>query len=559
MLRREFLSLLGAAGAAGFPLGNDARAGDGDPYELPAFGGVSLLHFTDTHAQLRPLFFREPAVNVGVGPLDGQPPHLVGDALLARYGIAVGSREAYAFSHLNFEAAARRYGRVGGFAHLATLVKRLRAQRPGALLLDGGDTWQGSATALWTRGQDMVDAQRLLGVDCMTGHWEFTLGAERVEEIVRGDLAGRTSFLAQNVSTSDFGDSVFPSHAVREVNGHRVAIVGQAFPYTPVANPRYNVPDWDFGVEPERLQTLVDTLRAHGTEVVVLLSHNGMDLDLALARRVRGLDAILGGHTHDAVPIAIEVPGPDGRTLVTNAGSHGKFLGVLDLDVRHGRVADYRYRLLPVFSELLAPDPDMAALVDRHRAPYLARLGERLAETEILLYRRGNFGGTFDRLILDAMLRVMDCEIALSPGFRWGPTVLPGQPVTMEDVMSQTAITYPATFVSLMTGSDLKATLEDVADNLFNPDPFRQQGGDMIRVGGLRFRIDPYAAMGRRISGMMFGGEPIDPGRTYKVAAWAGREEGRSGPPIWDVVARYLRDVRTVVARDTEPPYGHES
>jgi S-sulfosulfanyl-L-cysteine sulfohydrolase len=559
MLRREFLGLLGAAGAAGFALGDDGSTRGGDPYDLPAFGNVSLLHFTDTHAQLRPVFFREPAVNVGVGALDGQPPHLVGTALLRRYGIPAGTREAHAFSHLDFQAAAHRYGRVGGFAHLATLVKRLRAGRPGALLLDGGDTWQGSATALWTQAQDMVDAQRLLGVDCMTGHWEFTLGAERVQEIVRGDFAGRTAFLAQNVATSDFGDIVFPSHALREVNGHRVAIVGQAFPYTPVANPRHMMPDWDFGVEPERLQGLIDTLRAHRTEVVVLLSHNGMDLDLALARRIRGLDAILGGHTHDAVPIALQVQGPAGRTLVTNAGSHGKFLAVLDLDVRDGRVSDFRHRLLPVFSDLLPADPDMAALIDRHRAPFRSRLEERLADTEILLYRRGNFGGTFDRVILDAMLREMDCEIALSPGFRWGPTVMPGDPVTREDVMSQTAITYPATYAVPMTGRELKSTLEDVADNLFNPDPFRQQGGDMVRVGGMRFRLDPYAPMGRRISGMTFAGEPVDAGRVYKVAAWAGREEGRTGPPIWDVVERHLRDVKTVVARPLDPPYGQES
>jgi len=558
MNRRDFLGVMNAAALAGFGSIRAAAAAGADPYELPPFGNVTLLHITDTHAQLLPLYFREPSVNIGVGKQAGKLPHLVGRELLQQFGIAPGTRAAYAFSHLDFEAAARRYGRVGGYAHLATLLKRVRAQRKDSLLLDGGDSWQGSATALWTNGQDMVDAGRLLGIDCMTGHWEFTLGAARVEELVRGDLAGHTAFLAQNIATSDFGDSVFPSHTIREVNGCRIAIVGQAFPYTPVANPRWKVPDWDFGVEPERLQALIDTLRAHAVDAIVLLSHNGMDLDLALARRVSGIDVILGGHTHDAVAIAIEVTSASGRTLVTNAGSHGKFLGVLDLDVRHRRVVDYRYRLLPVFSDLLPADAEMTALIARHRAPFVDRLTERLAETEVVLYRRGNFAGTFDQLILDAMLHVMDCEIALSPGFRWGAAVLPSSPVTLEDVMNQTAITYPAATVSAMTGRELKAMLEDVADNLFNPDPFYQQGGDMIRVGGIAYALDPYAGAGKRISRLSFRGAPLDAQRSYKVAAWGGREEGRQGPPIWDVVATHLRDIKVVRSSIPQVPFGLE-
>jgi S-sulfosulfanyl-L-cysteine sulfohydrolase len=509
------------------------------------------LHITDTHAQLNPIHFREPNVNLGVGAAIGRPPHLVGEALLKHFGIRPGTREAHAFTYLDYVAAARAYGALGGFAHLATLVKKLRASRPGALLLDGGDSWQGSATALWTKGQDMIDAQKALGVEVMTGHWEFTLGAERVREVVDKDFAGRIDFIAQNVKTVDFGDPVFPPYVLRTVDGVAVAIVGQAFPYTPIANPRYFVPEWTFGIQDEALQKVVDEVRGKGAQAVVLLSHNGMDVDLKLATRVRGLDAILGGHTHDGVPQPTIVDNAGGKTLVTNAGSNGKFLAVLDLDVKGNRVADFRYRLVPVYSALLPADPEMAAVIARHRAPYAAKLAARLAVTEGLLYRRGNFNGTADQLILDALIAEKNAEIAFSPGFRWGTTLLPGEPITFEHLMDQTAITYPYVTVNELSGEAIKTILEDVADNLFNPDPYYQQGGDMVRVGGLSYTIAPDAPMGRRISGMMLGGKPIDATRKYKVAGWASvSEEARAagGEPVWDVLARHLRAKKTVRA-----------
>jgi sulfur-oxidizing protein SoxB len=554
--RRDFLNVLAAAAAAGLALDRRAAlAGQGDAlYDLPAFGNVGLLHFTDCHAQLNPVHFREPSVNLGVGSAVGRPPHLVGDALLMHFGVPAGSAQAHAFTHLDFAQAAKTYGKVGGFAHLATLVKRLRAQRPGAILLDGGDTWQGSATALWTRGQDMVDACLTLGVDVMTAHWEFTYGQERVQQIVEGDLKGRIDFVAQNVKTTDFGDPVFPPYVIREINGVPVAIIGQAFPYTPIANPRHFVPEWTFGIQEENLQPLVDQARAKGAQVVVLLSHNGMDVDLKLAGRVSGIDAILGGHTHDGIPAPTLVANAKGKTLVTNAGSNGKFLGVLDLEVKGGRVADYRYRLVPVFSNLLAPDPQMAALIEKVRAPYAARLAEPLAVTEGLLYRRGNFNGSFDQLILDALMQVKGAQVAFSPGFRWGPTLLPGQTITREDVMDQTAITYPSTTLTDMTGATIKAVLEDVADNLFNPDPYYQQGGDMVRVGGLTYTCEPNAKMGARIQDMRLGGEPIEVGKTYKVAGWAPVAEGAQGEPVWDVVETYLKDRKLIAPPKVNTP-----
>jgi sulfur-oxidizing protein SoxB len=547
--RGEFLRALALAVAAGLPVGARFAAAQDGFYDVPAFGNVTLLHFTDCHAQLLPVWYREPSVNLGVGEGAGKPPHLVGARLLERFGLRPGSREAHAFTHLDFVGAARVYGRLGGFAHLATLVKRLRARRSGAILLDGGDTWQGSATALWTRGQDMVDAAKLLGVDVMAGHWEFTLGAERVKEIVEKDFKGRIDFVAQNVVTKDFEDPVFPGYVLREVNGVPVAVIGQAFPYTPIANPGYFVPEWTFGIREDNLQKTIDAARARGAHVVVLLSHNGMDVDLKLAGRVRGLDAILGGHTHDGVPAPTVVANPGGRTLVTNAGSNAKFLGVLDLDVRAGRLADWRYRLLPVFSNLLPADADMAALIRRVRAPYEARLGEPLAVTEGFLYRRGNFNGPFDQVMVDALREVRGAQIAFSPGFRWGPTLLPGETITLEHAMSQTAITYAHTTLTEMTGEQIKAILEDVADNLFNPDPYYQQGGDMVRVGGLTYACAPRAPMGVRISDLRLNGAPLEAGRTYKVAGWASvSEESRQagGPLAWDVLATYLRAKKTL-------------
>jgi len=550
-----------AAAAAGLPV-TDARALDlssGSKFYdgVAPFGNVSILHFTDCHAQLTPMLYREPSVNLGAGAARGRPPHLVGEHLLKFFGIPPGSRDAHAFTSLDFTRAAKAFGRMGGFAHLATLVAKLKSTRPGALLLDGGDTWQGSATSLWTRGQDMIDAQKLLGVDVMTGHWEFTYGAQRVREVVAKDFAGRIDFVAQNVRTADFGDPVFPSFVMKIVNGVPVAIIGQAFPYTPIANPRYFMSEWTFGLQEESMQKVVDEARGKGANAVILLSHNGMDVDLKMASRVTGIDVILGGHTHDDVPRPTIVANRGGTTVVTNAGSNGKFLAVLDLDVKSGKLSDFRYRLLPVFSNLLLPDRAMADHVRNVRAPFASKLDEELAVTEGLLYRRGNFNGTADQLILDALMAEKDVPIAFSPGFRWGTALLPGQVIRMEDLMDQTAITYPHVTVSEYTGEMIKTILEDVADNLFNPDPYYQQGGDMVRVGGMKYAIDPDAAMGKRITRMELQGKPIDAGRTYKVAGWASVSEetkNAGGEAIWDVCARHLRATKIVKLKTPNVP-----
>ncbi|GAB1392395.1 thiosulfohydrolase SoxB [Rhodocyclaceae bacterium] len=557
MNRREFLQILAAASAAGFALNSRellAAQGGEKLYDLPRFGNVHFLHFTDCHAQLLPIWFREPNVNIGLGGAVGKVPHIVGEKLLKTYGIQPGGMEAHAFTYLDFAQAAKTYGKVGGFAHLATLVKQLRAGRPGALLLDGGDTWQGSGTALWTKGQDMVDACKLLGVDMMSPHWEFTLGHERVKQIIEKDFAGKIEFLAQNVKTTDFGDPVFKPYAIRVMNGVKVAVVGQAFPYTPIANPRYMVPDWTFGIQDEEMQKAVNAARGEGAQVVVVLSHNGMDVDLKMASRVTGIDAILGGHTHDGVPQPVKVQNKSGVTLVTNAGSNGKFLGVLDFDVKGGKVSDFRYKLLPVFSNLLAADKEMAALIEKIRAPYLGKLEEKLAVSEGLLYRRGNFNGSWDQLILDAMMEVKGADLAFSPGFRWGTSILPGQAITFEHVMDQTAITYPMSTLTEMSGEQIKTILEDVCDNLFNPDPYYQQGGDMVRVGGLTYACDPNAKIGSRIQDMRLAGKPLDAAKKYKVAGWAPVAEGATGEPIWEVVARWLRDKKTITPRQLNTP-----
>ena len=551
--RREFLQMLAVAAAGGAPLSERAGAAAREDafYELPAAkGSVTLLHFTDCHAQLLPCHFREPDVNLGVHAALGKPPHLVGEALLKHFRISPNTHAAHAYTPIDFEHAARRYGRTGGFAHLAALVKRVRAERPGALLLDGGDSWQGSATSLWTQGRDMIGASRLLGVNVMTGHWEFTYGAGRVQEAVAKDL-GPIEFLAQNVRTLDFDEPVFKPYALREVNGMPIAIIGQAFPYTPIANPRHFVSEWTFGIQEENLQKRVDEVRAKGAQAVVLLSHNGMDVDLKLASRVTGIDLILGGHTHDAVPEPVAITNRSGRTLVTNAGSHGKFLAVADLDMSGGKVRDIRYRLLPIFADLLRPDPEMTAHIQKVRAPFDGKLAEKLAVTESLLYRRGNFTGTFDQVILDALMETQGAEIAFSPGFRWGATLLPGEAITFEQLMNQTAITYPYVTLNSMTGEAIKGILEDICDNLFNADPYYQQGGDMARIGGMHYRCDPTQKIGARISGMTLKGRPIEPGKVYKVASWAPVAEGASGEPIWDLLARYLRSKKVV--RGIEP------
>jgi S-sulfosulfanyl-L-cysteine sulfohydrolase len=554
MNRREFLNVLAAASTSGmlFPSSfSRAEKSAEELYDAPRFGNVSLLHITDCHAQLKPIYFREPSVNLGIGSMSGCAPHIVGETFLKHFKIPPNSATAHAFTYLDFARLAEVYGKVGGFAHLTTLVKRVRAARPGALLLDGGDTWQGSATAMWTQGQDMVDAAKLLGVDLMTLHWECTYGQDRVREIAEKDFDGHIEILAQNIKTADFGDTVFKPYVLRDVNGVKVAIIGQAFPYTPIANPRYMVADWTFGIQEDNMQKTVDEARAKGAKVVVVLSHNGMDVDLKMASRVCGVDAIFGGHTHDGMPAPSIVDNPRGKTLVTNAGSNGKFLGVLDLDVRDGRVADYRYRLLPVFANLLTPDPAMAAMIEKIRAPYQEKLAAPLAVSESLLYRRGNFNGSFDQMILDALISEKNAEIAFSPGFRWGTTILPGEAITLENVMDQTAITYPYVTLSNLTGAQIKDILEDVCDNLFNPDPYYQQGGDMVRVGGLSYACDPTARSGERIDSMELNGKPLEAGKTYKVAGWAPVAEtakDAGGEPIWDLVTRYLQSKKTIPA-----------
>lgn len=512
-------------------------------YDIPAFGNVSLLHFTDCHAQLRPIYYREPSINLGVGSRWGKVPHLVGQPLLQYFGIAPASRDAYAFTHLDFNQAAQDFGKVGGFAHLATLIKQLKAGRPQAWLLDGGDTWQGSATALWTAGQDMVDVALALGVEVMTGHWEFTHGAKRVQHVVEHDFKDRLAFIAQNIVREEDGSPIFPPYVIREQNGIPVAIIGQAFPHTPKANGAQFTPDWAFGIDEARLQQLIIEVRGKGAQVVVLLSHNGMDIDLRLASRVSGLDIVLGGHTHDGVPVPVLVPNPTGKTIVSNAGSHGKFLAVIDFDVKDGRVGDYRYHLLPVFSDLLPADPQMQATIDRVRAPYHAQLQEPLGEAQQLLYRRGNFNGSWDQLIVDALLEVNDAEIAFSPGFRWGTTLLPGQIITREHLMEQTAITYPDTSVVQMTGIEIKQNLEKLCDKIFNDDPYQHQGGDMVRTGGLTYTCQPGAKNGGRISEMQVRGKALEADKTYKVTRWGVGSAQGDGIPAWDVVETYLKNL----------------
>ena len=565
--RREFNKILAIAGASGL-LSNIAHAkGDAGFYNIPNNGDVRLLHITDSHAQLTPIYFREPSTNLGFNGVYNQAPHLVAEHLLNQFNIKPNSELAHAFTSINFSAAAKKYGKVGGYAHLKTLVDRLRGDfgQDKTLLLDGGDTWQGSGTAYWTQGMDMVNASNLLGVDVMTGHWEFTY---QDEQILKNIKAFNGDFVAQNVKVKE--DSLFDGveaydedtghafkpYVIKELNGYRIAVVGQAFPYTPVANPQRFIPDWTFGINDRDMQEVVDQIRAsEKPHAVVVLSHNGMDVDLKMASRVTGIDAILGGHTHDGVPRPVEVANASGKTLVMNAGSNGKFVGVLDLKFSKTGVSGYEYKLLPVFSNLLEANNEMQNYIDEVRSPYLEKLQQPLGIAGDLLYRRGNFNGTFDQLICDALTTVNDAEISLSPGFRWGTTVLPGQTITMEHVLDQTCITYPETYVREMKGSDIKAILEDVADNLFNPDPYYQQGGDMVRVGGLDYQIDPLAKMSSRIDELTLdNGKKLQADKLYKVAGWATVGSKSPGEPVWDTVATYLKSHKTVNIKKLNTP-----
>ncbi len=551
--RRDFLQVAAATALiAGGPWRRAVarqRLTQADVLAFEPVGNVTLLHVTDLHAQLLPVYFREPSVNLGVGEAKGLPPHVTGKAFLETFGIAPGSAPAYALTDQEFAALARTYGRLGGLDRIATVVKSVRAERGDrTLFLDGGDTWTNSYTSLATKGQDVIDCMALLKPDAMTAHWEFTLGEARVKEAI--DALG-FPFLAQNVRDAEWNDEeVFQPAATFERGGVRIAVIGQAFPYTPIANPRWMIPAWSFGIREEALQKQVDAARADGAALVVVLSHNGFDVDRKLAGRVSGIDVILTGHTHDALPDVVRV----GKTLLVASGSHGKFVSRLDLDVRDGEIRDYRYRLIPVFADVIAPDPDVAAAIKSARAPHEAMLREVVAHTETLLYRRGNFNGTLDDVICDALLAERDAEIALSPGFRWGSSLLPGQPITREDVYNATAITYPAAYRMTMTGRRLKEVLEDVADNLFNPDPYYQQGGDMVRVGGLSYTIEIGRPNGSRISDLRLvrSGQPIAAEKEYVVAGWASVNEGTEGPAIWDVVFADLQRRKTVAPRGGE-------
>jgi sulfur-oxidizing protein SoxB len=499
-------------------------------------GNVTLLHLTDLHGQLKPIYFREPSLNLGVGEAAGRPPHVTGADFLKLYNIEPGTPAAYALTSEDFASLAASDGRMGGLDRIAHIVKRVRAERPDAtLLLDGGDTWQGSYTANATGGEAIVKAMAALEPDAMTGHWEFTYGEDRVTELTES-LA--YPFLGGNIYDTEWDEPVFEAYRIFERSGVAVAVIGQAFPYTPIANPRWMIPSWSFGIREEQVIANVEAARSEGAEVVVLLSHNGFDVDRKLAGRVPGIDVILCAHTHDALPEPVRV----GDTLLIASGSNGKFLSRLDLDVRDGRIMDYAYRLIPVFADAIPGDPEMAALIDELRAPHEDELKRELARTDSLLYRRGNFNGTFDDLICQALLTERDAEIALSPGFRWGTSLIPGQTIMVEDVHNVSAMTYPAAYRSTMSGRLLKDILEDVADNIFNPDPYYQQGGDMVRVGGMGYAIEPAAAMGSRIGEMtlLATGEPIDPAREYTVAGWASVNEDTEGPPIWEVIEQHL-------------------
>ncbi len=541
LTRRDFMQVTAATAALLGGTGGIAQAAARQALtqaELLAFkpvGQVTLLHFTDIHAQLMPLKFREPSVNLGVGEAAGLPPHLTGREFLGHFGLKAGSPEAYAFSSDDFTSLAKDYGRIGGLDRMATLVKAVRAERPGkTLLIDSGDTWQGSYTSLKTDAEDMVDAMNLLGVEAMTAHWEFTYGEARVKELV-GKM--KFPFLCGNVVDTEWEEKVFESTAFFERGGVKIAVIGQAFPYTPVANPRWMMPKWSFGIRDDEMQKSVDAARAKGADLIVVASHNGFDVDRKMARQVKGIDVLLTGHTHDAIPDVVKV----GNTLLVASGSHGKFLARLDVEVKDRKVTDFKFRLIPLFADAITPDAEMAAFIAKVRAPHEAELKKVLGKTEGLLYRRGNFGGTFDDLICQALLEERDAQISLSPGFRWGASLLPGDDITGEDIYNQTAITYPAAYRSQMSGQLLKDILEDVADNLFHPDPYYQQGGDMVRVGGLSYTIDPKKEIGSRITDMrLASGEGIDAAKTYTVAGWASVNQGTEGPPVWDVVSNYV-------------------
>ncbi len=549
--RRDFLQVSMAAsalyGASGFGnwgrLAAQQRLTQDDLLNFDTFGNVTLIHVTDIHAQMKPIYFREPEINLGVGGARGQMPHITGADFRRAYGIADGSPSHYALTYNDFSALAGTYGRVGGLDRVATVINSIRADRPDALLLDGGDTWHGSYTCYHTAGQDMVNVMNALNPDAMTFHWEFTLGSERVQEIVENLPFAA---LGQNIFDAEWDEptDLFPPYKMFERGGTKIAVIGQAFPYMPIANPGWMFPEYSFGIRDERMQEMVDEVRDMGAEVVVVLSHNGFDVDKKMAGRVSGIDVILSGHTHDALPEPVLV----GETIIVASGSNGKFVSRVDLDVRDGRMMGFKHKLIPIFSDVIAPDAQVAALIDEQRAPYINELTEVIGQSESLLYRRGNFNGSWDDLICQALIEERDADISMSPGVRWGPSILPGQDITREDIWNVTSMTYGKAYRTEMTGEFIHVILEDVADNLFNVDPYYQQGGDMVRIGGMGYRIDINQPQGSRISELTLlkTGERIDPAKNYVVAGWASVNEGTEGPQIWDVVENYIRKQGTV-------------
>ena len=549
--RRDFLQVSMAAsalyGASGFGnwgrLAAQQRLTQDDLLNFDTFGNVTLIHVTDIHAQMKPIYFREPEINLGVGGARGQMPHITGSDFRRAYGIADGSPSHYALTYNDFSALAGTYGRVGGLDRVATVINTIRADRPDALLLDGGDTWHGSYTCYHTAGQDMVNVMNALNPDAMTFHWEFTLGSERVQEIVENLPFAA---LGQNIFDAEWDEptDLFPPYKVFERGGTKIAVIGQAFPYMPIANPGWMFPEYSFGIRDERMQEMVDEVRDMGAEVVVVLSHNGFDVDKKMASRVSGIDVILSGHTHDALPEPVLV----NETIIVASGSNGKFVSRVDLDVRDGRMMGFKHKLIPIFSDVITPDAQVAALIDEQRAPYINELTEVIGQSESLLYRRGNFNGSWDDLICQALIEEREADISMSPGVRWGPSILPGQDITREDIWNVTSMTYGKAYRTEMTGEFIHVILEDVADNLFNVDPYYQQGGDMVRIGGMGYRIDINQPQGSRISELTLlkTGERIDPGKTYVVAGWASVNEGTEGPQIWDVVEDYIRKQGTV-------------
>ncbi|QTN35178.1 thiosulfohydrolase SoxB [Cognatishimia activa] len=553
--RRDFLQVSMAAsallGASGF--GNWARLAaqqkltQDQLLNFDTYGNVSLIHVTDIHGQLKPIYFREPSINIGVGSNKGAVPHVTGADFRKLYGINDGSPSHYALSSGDFAALAEGYGRVGGLDRVATVINAIRADRPDAILLDGGDTWHGSYTTYHTQGQDMVNVMNALKPDAMTFHWEFTLGSDRVNEIVE---SLPFAALGQNIFDAEWDEptELFPPYKMFERGGTKIAVIGQAFPYMPIANPRWMFPEYSFGIRDENMAAMVDEVRSMGAECVVVLSHNGFDVDKKMASVVPGIDVILSGHTHDALPEPVLV----GKTIIVPSGSNGKFVSRVDLDIRDGQMMGYRTKLIPIFSDVIAPDPEVSALIDAQRAPYEAAMGEVIGKTDSTLYRRGNFNGTWDDVICDALISERDAEIALSPGVRWGPSLIAGQDITREDIWGVTSMTYGEAYRTEMTGEFLKVVLEDVADNIFNPDPYYQQGGDMVRTGGLGYRVDVSKPQGERISNMtlLSTGEQIDPSKSYVVAGWASVNEGTEGPQIWDVVESHIRKLGTVTVQD---------